>query len=202
MLACSGATIGGIFTVHVPFSASSCSTSSAKWSRFTGQCGYYVGLEALAWTLCKPRRISVSLERPDNVGLTCTRAIAAVGLMFVWFVMIIADVFMTKRKRHYLLGKSPTRTGFAVSLAVRKWPQLTQRLLSLQASKSRHTHLCRSSPTPLVRLVPVASLSRGATVLGRIPSYSPFGCPRFYLDPGRPPQYPSPSVPSPKRWCI
>ncbi|GAA5975473.1 hypothetical protein JCM10908_005172 [Rhodotorula pacifica] len=73
------ATIGGIFTVHVPFSASSCSTSSAKWSRFVSSCHYYVALEALAWTLF--------------------------GLMFVWFVMIIADVVMTKRKRHYLLGE-------------------------------------------------------------------------------------------------
>ncbi|GAA5869586.1 hypothetical protein JCM3774_005487 [Rhodotorula dairenensis] len=73
------ACVGGIFTVHVPFSASNCSSSSAKWARFTGQCGYYVGLEALAWTLF--------------------------GLMFVWFVMIIADIVMTKRKRHYLLGE-------------------------------------------------------------------------------------------------
>jgi hypothetical protein len=29
----------------------------------------------------------------------------AVGLMFVWFCLLIADVFMTKRKRHYMLGK-------------------------------------------------------------------------------------------------
>ncbi|GAA5961423.1 hypothetical protein JCM8115_003444 [Rhodotorula mucilaginosa] len=73
------ACVGGIFTVHVPFSASSCSTSSAKWARFVGSCKYYVGLEALAWTLF--------------------------GLMFVWFCLLIADVFMTKRKRHYMLAR-------------------------------------------------------------------------------------------------
>lgn len=92
--------------MHVPFSASSCSTSSAKWARFVGSCKYYVGLEALAWTLC-----TCCLSRPvipgqrENGRLIWLLFPPAVGLMFVWFCLLIADVFMTKRKRHYMLGK-------------------------------------------------------------------------------------------------
>lgn len=42
-----------IYTVGTPFEAGSCGTSNPVWTPFVGQCSYYVGAEALAWTLCK-----------------------------------------------------------------------------------------------------------------------------------------------------
>lgn len=54
-------TVAIIYTVDTPFEAGSCGTSSAVWSRFTGQCKYYVGAEALAWTLCE---YSISVSWP------------------------------------------------------------------------------------------------------------------------------------------
>ncbi|GAA5982325.1 hypothetical protein JCM11641_002011 [Rhodosporidiobolus odoratus] len=68
-----------IFTVHVPFSATSSSTSDPSWARFAGEYKYWVAMEAVSWCL--------------------------MGLTFILFVAVAADAAMAKNKRHYLLGQ-------------------------------------------------------------------------------------------------
>ncbi|GAA5945788.1 hypothetical protein JCM10213_002728 [Rhodosporidiobolus nylandii] len=85
---------GAILTVKIPFSASSSSTSNPNWARFSGEAGYWVGYEALAWTV--------------------------MGLSLIMFVMVVADAAMAKQKRHYLLGHARSKAVRFRSVVVAK----------------------------------------------------------------------------------
>ncbi|GJN87620.1 hypothetical protein Rhopal_000575-T1 [Rhodotorula paludigena] len=73
------ATAGGILVTRTPFTAGSCNADNANWERFVDDCNMYVANYALSWTLF--------------------------ALTLILLVAIVADVFMTKHKRHYLLGQ-------------------------------------------------------------------------------------------------